>query len=85
MEENTTPATDMPLIRVSASRRLMGVPWMITVHTATAAAGFMTQGSALLLIPLFVALGAGDPSGATQRLHTSIESGVISMDAYRFD
>ncbi len=37
------------------------------------------------LIPLFVALGAGDPSGATQRLHTSIESGVISMDAYRFD
>ena len=37
------------------------------------------------LIPLFVALGAGDPSGATQRLHSSIESGVISMDAYRFD
>lgn len=39
MEENTTPATDMPLIRVSASRRLMGVPWTITVHAATAAAG----------------------------------------------
>jgi 4,5-DOPA dioxygenase extradiol len=37
------------------------------------------------LIPVFVALGAGDPGGATQRLHTSIESGVISMDAYRFD
>lgn len=37
------------------------------------------------LIPLFVALGAGDPGGATQRLHSSIESGVISMDAYRFD
>ena len=37
------------------------------------------------LIPLFVALGAGDPGGAVQRLHTSIESGVISMDAYRFD
>jgi 4,5-DOPA dioxygenase extradiol len=37
------------------------------------------------LIPLFVALGAGDPGGATQRLHSSIESGVISMDAYQFD
>jgi 4,5-DOPA dioxygenase extradiol len=37
------------------------------------------------LIPLFVALGAGDPGGSTQRLHSSIESGVISMDAYRFD
>ena len=37
------------------------------------------------LIPLYVALGAGDPGGATTRLHSSIESGVISMDAYRFD
>jgi len=37
------------------------------------------------LIPLFVAFGAGDPGGATQRLHSSIESGVISMDAYRFN
>jgi len=37
------------------------------------------------LIPLYVALGAGDPGGATKRLHSSIESGVISMDAYRFD
>jgi 4,5-DOPA dioxygenase extradiol len=37
------------------------------------------------LIPLFVALGAGDRGGSTQRLHTSISSGVISMDAYRFD
>jgi len=37
------------------------------------------------LIPLFVALGAGDPGGTTQRLHSSIDSGVISMDAYRFD
>ena len=37
------------------------------------------------LIPLFVALGAGDPGAAPQRLHTSISSGVISMDAYRFD
>jgi len=37
------------------------------------------------LIPLFVALGAGDPGGGAQRLHSSISSGVISMDAYRFD
>src|SRR5882672_36404 len=37
------------------------------------------------LIPVFVALGAGDPGATTQRLHSSIESGVISMDAYRFD
>jgi 4,5-DOPA dioxygenase extradiol len=37
------------------------------------------------LIPLFVALGAGSPDAAPQRLHSSIESGVISMDAYRFD
>jgi 4,5-DOPA dioxygenase extradiol len=36
------------------------------------------------LIPVFVALGAGDPRGATQRLHSSIASGVISMDAYAF-
>ncbi|HSC97225.1 MAG TPA: class III extradiol ring-cleavage dioxygenase [Burkholderiales bacterium] len=37
------------------------------------------------LIPLFVALGAGDPGVPPKRLHTSISSGVISMDAYRFD
>ena len=37
------------------------------------------------LIPLFVALGAGGADAAPQRLHTSISSGVISMDAYRFD
>jgi len=37
------------------------------------------------LIPLFVAVGAGGPGAATQRLHSSISSGVISMDAYRFD
>ena len=37
------------------------------------------------LIPLFVALGAGDPGATAQRLHSSISSGVISMDAYRFD
>ena len=37
------------------------------------------------LIPLFVALGAGGTDSAPQRVHTSISSGVISMDAYRFD
>jgi len=37
------------------------------------------------LIPVFVAVGAGDPGGKTERLHNSISSGVISMDAYRFD
>ena len=37
------------------------------------------------LIPLFVAVGAGSPDVTPQRLHTSISSGVISMDAYRFD
>lgn len=37
------------------------------------------------LIPLYVALGAGDAGGATKRLHSRIASGVISMDAYRFD
>jgi len=37
------------------------------------------------LIPLYVAVGAGGPAGVPQRLHTSISSGVISMDAYRFD
>jgi 4,5-DOPA dioxygenase extradiol len=37
------------------------------------------------LIPLFVAVGAGDPGTAPKRLHSSISSGVISMDAYRFD
>lgn len=37
------------------------------------------------LIPLFVALGAGAPGAGARRLHSSIESGVISMDAYRFE
>ena len=37
------------------------------------------------LIPLYVALGAGSPGAAPRRLHSSISSGVISMDAYRFD
>ena len=37
------------------------------------------------LIPLFVAVGAGSPGTKPQRLHSSIESGVISMDAFRFD
>ncbi|HXF65501.1 MAG TPA: class III extradiol ring-cleavage dioxygenase [Burkholderiales bacterium] len=37
------------------------------------------------LLPLFVALGAGGPGGRAQRLHTGMVSGVLSMDAYRFD
>jgi 4,5-DOPA dioxygenase extradiol len=37
------------------------------------------------LIPLFVALGAGTSGARAERMHTSISSGVISMDAYRFD
>lgn len=38
------------------------------------------------LIPLFVALGARSrPEGCARRLHTSVVSGVLSMDAYRFD
>ena len=37
------------------------------------------------LIPLFVAVGAGSGTARPQRIHSSIESGVISMDAYRFD
>jgi 4,5-DOPA dioxygenase extradiol len=37
------------------------------------------------LIPLYVALGAGDPAGAVERVHSSISSGVISMDAYKFE
>jgi 4,5-DOPA dioxygenase extradiol len=36
-------------------------------------------------IPLFAALGAGGPGAAATRLHTSVNSEVFSMDAYRFD
>ena len=34
------------------------------------------------LLPLFVALGAG--GGAAERIHSSVEHGVLRMDAYRF-
>lgn len=37
------------------------------------------------LIPLFVALGARRAGGSARRLHTSVASGVLSMDTYRFD
>lgn len=36
------------------------------------------------LLPLFVALGAGSPGVAGQRIHHAMEAGVLSMDAYRF-
>ena len=32
-------ADDVPPVRISGGRRLMGVPWTVTVHAATAAAG----------------------------------------------
>lgn len=35
------------------------------------------------LLPLYVAMGAGD-SAAAQRLHASYEYGVLAMDVYRF-
>lgn len=36
-------------------------------------------------LPLFVALGAAGAQLAAQRLYDTIESGVLAMDAYRFD
>jgi hypothetical protein len=39
MKKNTMSAADVPLVRNSGGRKLMGVPWMVTVHAATAAAG----------------------------------------------
>lgn len=36
-------------------------------------------------LPLFVALGAAAPNPVAQRLHNSIDQGVLAMDAYRFD
>ncbi|MDR3440073.1 MAG: class III extradiol ring-cleavage dioxygenase [Telmatospirillum sp.] len=36
-------------------------------------------------LPLFVALGAGTPGTAGRRLHTSVDLGVLAMDAYAFD
>lgn len=37
------------------------------------------------LLPLFVALGAGDKNRAPERLHTGYTFGVIGMDIYRFN
>lgn len=39
MEKNTISSAAVPLVRISGGRRLMGVPWTVTVHAATAAAG----------------------------------------------
>ncbi len=36
-------------------------------------------------LPLFVALGAASPGTPGERLHTSMDGGVLAMDAYRFD
>jgi thiamine biosynthesis lipoprotein len=39
MEEGTTSGADVPLVRVTGGRRLMGVAWTVTVNATTAAAG----------------------------------------------
>ena len=36
------------------------------------------------LLPLFVALGAGDPDAHAENLHRSTTYGVLRMDAYAF-
>lgn len=36
------------------------------------------------LLPLFVALGAAGASATAERIHSSVEHGVLRMDAYRF-
>jgi 4,5-DOPA dioxygenase extradiol len=36
------------------------------------------------LLPLFVALGAAGDAAKAERLHASVEYGVLAMDAYRF-
>jgi 4,5-DOPA dioxygenase extradiol len=36
------------------------------------------------LLPLFVAMGAAGPDARATRLHTSVEHGVLAMDAYAF-
>ena len=36
------------------------------------------------LLPLFVALGAAGPGARAELLHSSVEHGVLSMDAYAF-
>ena len=39
MEKNTMSSADVPQVRISGGRRLMGVPWTVTVYAATPAAG----------------------------------------------
>jgi 4,5-DOPA dioxygenase extradiol len=36
------------------------------------------------LMPLFVAMGAGGPEAKAQRIHASVEYGVLAMDVYSF-
>ncbi|HSK41521.1 MAG TPA: class III extradiol ring-cleavage dioxygenase [Arenibaculum sp.] len=37
------------------------------------------------LLPLFAALGAGTPGVPGRRLHSSVDAGILAMDAYAFD
>lgn len=37
------------------------------------------------ILPLYVALGAGGATGRATKLHSSVEYGVLAMDAWRFD
>jgi len=37
------------------------------------------------LLPLYVALGAAGPAAKAELLHTSVEHGVLAMDAYAFN
>ena len=39
MKKNTMLSADVPQARISGGRRLMGVPWTVTVYAATPAAG----------------------------------------------
>lgn len=36
------------------------------------------------LLPLFVALGAAGGQARAERIHSSVDYGVLRMDAYRF-
>ena len=47
MEKTTMSADDVPLVRISGGRRLMGVPWTVTVHAPTPAAGERSVEAAL--------------------------------------
>lgn len=36
-------------------------------------------------LPFFVALGAAGPNGVGERIHESIDGGILAMDAYKFE